>query len=101
MINEGLERYDYYETRGGVFVMALKVKHSSQEPAHWLCPNCHERGYMSQLTPSDTQAYYDCPRTDCQASFKTNEEPANSGGEKGAFIADPHTEKDRAGRRRV
>lgn len=63
-------RYKLHQIEQGIFVYALKPEFQGDEPLHYLCPACMEKGQkgiLSKTSPGDY--YYKCPI--CEWSFST------------------------------
>lgn len=66
------QRYQLHNVWGGATVYALKRDMASEEPAHWLCPQCYQGGKKSILQRS-MDDYYMCPG--CGAVIETGYAP--------------------------
>jgi hypothetical protein len=56
------QRYELKTVCAGAFAFMLKKESRGTEPAHWLCPNCFERGQKSyfQNDRSGRRGLYTC-----------------------------------------
>jgi hypothetical protein len=70
--NKVANRYKLTEICSGVFLYALKEKHQSSEPFHYICPNCYANGKQSILTQSELNhggIDYVCKSPECKAEY--------------------------------
>lgn len=49
-----MERYEAFENAEGAFVLKLKDDEESDEPPHFICPDCAQDGRRSFLQPQGT-----------------------------------------------
>lgn len=63
-------RYELHQIKPGIFVYALKPELKDNEPLHYLCPACMEKGQKGILSQTSPRSYYyKCPM--CNFSFST------------------------------
>lgn len=63
-------RYELHQIEPGIFVYALKPEFKGDEPLHYLCPSCMEKGQKGILSKTSPRSYeYKCPM--CKWSFST------------------------------
>lgn len=58
---------------GAAFVYALNSSSDTNEPPHWICPNCYEESRKSILFKSGTRREYKCPN--CEVVISTERFP--------------------------